>query len=224
MNTDVTNITPETSTPRPLGFWLKATDRLLAAEFARGFEAEGGGRRTWRLLNAVDGTVPSRRPLTAGRLRSLFERGWVASTGDGFTLTDEGRAAKERLGEVVSGIRSRVTGAVSAEDLATTLATLEQISRAFGWSEEAGMPRAMRGRRGRRGFDRGGHGSGRGSADGHRGFGGRGVAAASDSPFGPERGRRGGRRGGHPAMKIAGFGQRSYERGFEAGFAHGRDA
>src|SRR5690606_6877617 len=43
---------------RPFGFWLKAVDRLMAAEFARAFESEGITRREWRLLNIVDGTAP----------------------------------------------------------------------------------------------------------------------------------------------------------------------
>lgn len=192
---------------RPLGYWLKAVDRLLAAEFARAFEAEGASRRDWRLLNAVDGTVAPRRPLNGHRLHRLIERGWVARTDDGFALTDDGRAAKERLGDIVSGIRARVSDAVPPEDLATTLASLEQIARALGWSEDAPLPHGRTGR----GHAR--HGHGRHGRGGHRGFGPHGRRHAHR-----EHGR------GDGFLKVARFGQRSYERGFEAGFARGRDA
>lgn len=171
---------------RPLGFWLKTVDRLLSKEFATAFEAEAADRRTWRFLNIVDGSVAPRRPLDERRLRPLLDRGWAVRSGDGFALTDEGRAAKARMAEVVDGIRSRVTEAVPTEDLATTLSSLEQIARAFGWSEDSPHER------------------------GHcrQGFG---------------RHHRSHRHGDH-GLKLARFGQRSYERGFEAGFTRGREA
>ncbi len=79
--------------------------------------------------------------------------------GDGWTLTDEGRAAKDRLGTLVDGIRAKVSSAVSNEEMATTLASLEKIARAFGWDEETPLPRGRRhgfgGPRHGRGFPRG---------------------------------------------------------------------
>jgi hypothetical protein len=144
-----------TQTPRPFGYWIKAVDRLMAAEFATAFETEGASRRDWRLLNIVDGTVPSDRPLHPGKLRGLAERGWIARESDGWTLTDEGRAAKERLGAAVDGIRSTMTDAVDPDDLATTIATLEQIAKAYGWDENTPLPRGRGGHRHEgRGFGR----------------------------------------------------------------------
>ncbi|WP_244632217.1 hypothetical protein [Microbacterium sp. Se63.02b] len=128
------------NTSRPFGYWLKAADRLMASEFAAAFGSEHASRRDWRILNIVDGTVASDRPLNAHKLHSLVERGWVASEGDGWTLTDEGRAAKERLGAIVDGIRAKVSAAVSDEEMATTLASLEKIARAFGWEEGTPLP------------------------------------------------------------------------------------
>ena len=93
------------------------------------------------LLNALSGDVElpafaERFARKGKRLRGLEERGWVEETGDGtWALTDEGRAAKERLGAIVDGIRSRVAGAVSPEDFATTMASLEAIARELGWEE-----------------------------------------------------------------------------------------
>lgn len=175
MNTSDTQNTDTTS--RPFGYWLKAVDRLMAAEFASAFESEHASRRDWRILNIVDGTAPARRPLNAHKLHGLVERGWVVADGDGWTLTDDGRAAKERLGGIVDGIRAKVTDAVSPEDLDTTLTSLEQIARAFGWDEETPLPRG-RGRR--HGFEPRGFG---------RGFGpGRGFGRRHGRPFGRGRG------------------------------------
>lgn len=220
---------------RPFGFWLKAADRLMAAEFASAFESEGITRREWRLLNVIDGTVPAARvkndrPLPAHKLSRLIELGWVTDAGGTWTLTDEGRTAKERLGGIVDGIRAKVTAAVPADDLATTMATLEQLARAFGWDESTPLPRG----RGRRGFGHEGHGfghEGHGApeSDGHE------HCRHGERPF--AHGADHGHRGGHHAHEIhahrghrrgrahfARFAQGSYERGFDAGFTRGRDA
>ncbi len=138
MNTTTDNTSDNSS--RPFGYWLKAVDRLMAQEFATAFAAEGATRRDWRLLNVVDGSAPSRRPLNPHKLHDLVDRGWVEADGDGWTLTGEGRAAKERLGAAVDSIRAKVAGAVSDEEMATTLAALEKIARAFDWDEETPLP------------------------------------------------------------------------------------
>ena len=235
MNTDTQN--PQ-NTSRPFGYWLKAADRLMAAEFATAFENEQASRRDWRLLNVIDGTAPARRPLNTHKLHRLVERGWVAAEGDDWTLTDEGRAAKERLGAVVDGIRAKVTDAVSDEEMATTLASLEKIARAFGWDEETPLPRGRR-----RGF--GGRGPGFGPRFGRPfggGFGpGRGFGPDADPRDGECRhgerghGRHGFRDGdhddhdhrshrGHGPHRAERAAQHAYERGFDAGFSRGRDA
>ncbi|WP_029264790.1 MULTISPECIES: MarR family winged helix-turn-helix transcriptional regulator [unclassified Microbacterium] len=231
------------NTDRPFGYWLKAADRLMAAEFATAFDSEHASRRDWRLLNIVDGTVASDRPLNSHKLHRLVERGWVSPEGDGWTLTDDGRAAKERLGTIVDDIRAKVSDAVSPEEMATTLASLEKIARAFGWDEETPLPRGRRhgfgGPRHGRGFPHGfGRPFGRGFGPGH-GFG---ADADADAEHGCRHGEPGaghrGRGHGHPghgdhgdhghrghgphrAERIA---QHAFERGFDAGFTRGRDA
>lgn len=175
-----TSDTENTGPTRPFGYWLTAVDRLMAAEFDAVLESEHATRREWRLLNVVDGTAPARRPLNRRKLAGLIERGWVVAGGDGasdgWTLTDAGRDAKDRMGAVVGSIRAKVADAVSPDDLATTLASLEQIARAFGWDEETPLPRGRGGRGGRHGRGRGHHGFGPWGRHGfgprrHHGFG-----------------------------------------------------
>lgn len=165
MNTDNENSENEPAgTPterRPLGYWLRVVDSLITREFAAAFEREGITRRDWMLLNILSGDVEApgfaeRLARKGKRLRRLEDLGWAEEQGVGtWTLTDAGREAKERLGDVVSGIRSRVAGAVSPEDYATTMASLEAIARELGWDETGDFPRGGGwGRRGRFGGPR----------------------------------------------------------------------
>lgn len=137
----------DTNTPRPLGFWLREVDARLAEEFAAAFAADGITRRDWRVLSTLAGeqTAPGAVDRLRGKkLRRLVERGWVTETDGEWQLTDDGRAAAERLSAQVAGIRARVAGSVSDEDFATTLASLEAIARELGW-DETQRPRRRRG-------------------------------------------------------------------------------
>ncbi|MBN9177480.1 MAG: hypothetical protein J0I43_08970 [Microbacterium sp.] len=237
---------PDTTPARPFGYWLRAADRLLAREFASAFEQDGASRRDWRLLSllAGDASSPALRARLEHRggkkLRGLIERGWVAETDGAWTLTDEGRAAHARLAEAAGDIRARVSGAVSPEDFATTLASLEAIAIELGWNPDERMPR---GPRGRRGFGPGRRGPAFGPAFGpglrpgfgpghHRGFG---PDQSADGGCGGDhhghaghaghRGHRGGHHGHHGHAGRAA--ETAYERGFDAGFQRGattRDA
>lgn len=215
-----------TSHTRPLGYWLRAIDTLLDREFAAAFESEDASRRDWMLLSVIAGDKPGRADRLARkskRLRMLEDRGWVARTDDGWELTDEGREAKERLGSIVDGIRARVSGAVSPDDYATTMASLETIAREFGWDEEMRMPH----RRGRRfghrpGFGPGAHhgfGPAQGFGPGDEGH--RGGPRRFGREFSREEHCHGEHRRGHHGHRRA---ERAYERGFDAGFARGREA
>jgi hypothetical protein len=154
------NITPPTPRFRPLGAWLRTVDDLIRREFATAFESEGITRRDWRILNVLDGDAPApgtteRLPHAGKRMRALAERGWVVvDTHGAWSLTAEGRAAKARLSEAVGGIRSRIAGAVSPEDFATTMASLQAIARELGGDGESPMPS---GRRHRHRCDHGSH-------------------------------------------------------------------
>ncbi|WP_127473528.1 MarR family winged helix-turn-helix transcriptional regulator [Microbacterium sulfonylureivorans] len=213
---------------RPLGYWLRAVDSLLTGEFAAAFEKEGVTRRDWMLLNLLSGDSETpgfadRLAHKGKRLRRLEDLGWAEEQGDGtWTLTDAGREAKERLGTVVGGIRSRVAGAVPPDDYATTMASLEAIARELGWDESTPAARGRGwGRRfgGPRAFGpaRFGHGAGFGHGMSH------------DGPWGhryDDEGCRGhGPRGhhGHDRHDHEGHGRGGHFRHDGHGDGHGRD-
>ncbi|REJ04040.1 hypothetical protein DY023_17175 [Microbacterium bovistercoris] len=151
----------EKNTARPFGFWITAIDRLMAERFATAFENEGLTRRDWRLLNVVAEGGDPHTP----KIRRLAERGWITRTSGTWQLTDSGRAAKERLGAVVDGIRAQVSDVVTPEDYAVLTASLENIARAFGYEEGKPLPRRHRGHH--RGHRHGGHGEHRFGPHGH---------------------------------------------------------
>ncbi|QIK63367.1 hypothetical protein G7068_09270 [Leucobacter viscericola] len=153
---------------RPFGYWLKAVDRLLAAEFATAFKSEGLSRRDWRLLNLLDQPEASKSDLHPHKLRRLAERGWITKAEGEWALTDTGRDAKARLGEIAEGIRARVSEAVTPDEMATTLRSLEKIAASLGWDADAPLPRKHP-REGARGQGPWGH-RGRGTR-GHEAFG-----------------------------------------------------
>lgn len=136
---------------RPLGFWLKLVDRRLSDEIEHVLDADDLTRREWRMLNLLAGEardehLAAKLAAKPGLVHRLVERSWVEGTPP--ALTPAGRDALDRLTEQVGQVRSRVAGAVSAEDYATTVATLEAIARELGWDESQPLPRGHRGGRG----------------------------------------------------------------------------
>lgn len=141
---------PDQTDRRPFGFWLKLIDRRLSEEMEELFAADGITRRDWRMLNLLAGTAQDER--LAERVHAkphavhrLAQRGWV--TGFPPKITDAGREARDRLENEVTALRERVSGAVSPEDFATTLRSLEAIARELGWDESQPFPRGRRGGR-----------------------------------------------------------------------------
>jgi hypothetical protein len=217
--------TPE-NTPsdqsRPFGFWISAVDRLTAARFATAFEDEGVTRRDWRILNAVDGTVPSGRELPDRKLRHLADLGWIERTTEGWALTPDGVAAKARLSSAVEEIRAEVADVLGPEEFAALAASLEKLARGLGYEEGTRLPRRPHARRGD-GHGRRSEHHGRGRRHGAHAHGhgfGHGDPFASEHPrfgrgdhgfgrgFGVERGehRGAGIDGGEP---FGGFGHES---------------
>lgn len=210
-NQDTTNHTEPAS--RPLGGLLRSLDHLISRAFAEAFAAEGIDRRDWMLLNVLSGDhsghgehadrLASLVQRKGKRMRALADRGWVTRDEDGtWTLTDEGRAERDRLAETVDGIRSRIAGAVSPDEYTAMVASLEAIARELGGDDPS--PWTWPTGRGVR------HGGNR-----HHGFG-------PGHGFAPGHGPRGeGRRHGHHADRRT---ERAFERGFDSGFRRGREA
>ena len=174
------NTNSPSASPRPFGFWLKVIDRRLDEAMRELFAEEGITRRDWRRLNLVAGTVTDPRmseKLVARpeRVEPLVERGWIEGEPGAWRLTEAGEAARASLHERVATLRAKVAGAVSPEDFATTMASLEAIAGELGWVEGERMPRRHgRGfgrRHGREGFGRHHDGEGFGrrhDGEGHR--------------------------------------------------------
>ncbi len=134
------------SEQRPIGFWLKLVDRLIDEQFAGTLDEHGVTRRQWQLMNVL-----SRGPATVAELDAavapfldtggessvehlteLIESGWVDATSAAYELTDRGRLAFERLGEVVAANRATITEGVPQPDYDATVAVLERMARNLG--------------------------------------------------------------------------------------------
>lgn len=161
---------PAGETPeRTLGYWLRAVNHLVHAQFAEAF---------------ADADIHSREE--AHQVRT----------------------------EVADALRERMAAAISPEDHATTIASLEAIARELGWDESADS-------RPERGFGPArGLGRGFGPARGFRpGFGpAHGFGPDVEHGFGPARGFR----HGFGRAFAPGFG-RGLGRGIHPGFARGFD-
>ncbi|RXZ71682.1 hypothetical protein [Agromyces albus] len=176
------NDTTVPTSPRPLGYWLRVIDRRLDDTMRDLFAAEGISRRDWRRLNLIAGTVSDPRMIDRlaarpERIAPLIERGWVTGEPRSWSLTEAGDAALHSLHGRVSSLRATIADAVSPEDFATTMSSLEAIARQLGWSDDERMPRKHgrsfgHGRPGEHGHgvahrSEHGHGHGHGLPHGH---------------------------------------------------------
>ena len=138
------------STPRPIGFWLKLVDRQIDEQFASTLDEHGVTRRQWQLLNVLtqepatveqlDAAVASflsseTEESSAEHLAELVDSGWVAIMRSRYELTERGRAALDRLSEVVATQRTLVTEGLTQQQYDDTLAVLERMARNLGWHD-----------------------------------------------------------------------------------------
>jgi hypothetical protein len=140
--------------PRPIGFWLKLVDRLIDEQFAATLEEHGVTRRQWQLMNVLarggatvaqldTAVAPFLAPATEGapaessveHLTELIDSAWVDATATGYELTERGRAALERLGEVVAEQRTVSTRGVSDDEYRAAVGVLERVARNLGWQD-----------------------------------------------------------------------------------------
>lgn len=233
------NTSTESSSPRPIEFWVREiAARLVEARFAA-LEGADISPREARALRALASENPDLIARVRGKaLRRLTERGWVSQSDAAasdteaqptWQLTDAGRAAADQLVDARARTHKLVAEAASAEDAAVTAATLEAIARALGWDESQPARRGPFGR----GFGPGfGPGLGRGVRPhlgrefggefGHRHHGGHGGAGHHHGGHGHHHGGHGhhghGHGHGHGHRRDDAV-ERAFERGFAAGFA-----
>ncbi|MFJ4036676.1 MarR family winged helix-turn-helix transcriptional regulator [Microbacterium sp. NPDC090007] len=176
--------------PRSLAHRLTSVGHALHRRLFAQLRDSGIHPKTAMILAAVDGRldapwITDRLARGGKRTTALAERGWIARTDDGWTLTDEGRATLDRI----DADRAAVLADVPAATLAQLRASLDEIATTLGLDDAdhpgaepglrrfAGGPRAFGfgpgpfGPGSGRGFGPGSHGFGPGFGPGWRGFG-----------------------------------------------------
>jgi DNA-binding MarR family transcriptional regulator len=136
--------------PRPIGFWLKLVDRMIDEQFASTLDEHGVTRRQWQLLNVLTHEPATEEQLDAAvapflsaeqgessaeHLAELVDSGWVVLASGRYELVERGRAALERLSDVVAAQRTLVTEGLTQQQYDDTLAVLETMARNLGWSD-----------------------------------------------------------------------------------------
>jgi hypothetical protein len=134
---------------RPIGYWLRLVDGLINDQFARTLDEHGVTRMQWQLLNvlargqasvemldaAVAPFLTGGDETTLDHLTELIESAWVDATPTGYELTERGRAALDRLTNVVAQQRTVMSAGVAEDEYLTTISTLERMAVNLGWSD-----------------------------------------------------------------------------------------
>jgi DNA-binding MarR family transcriptional regulator len=132
---------------RSLAYWLALVDRLVEERFSATLEEHGVTRTQWRILGAlaeggataeqIDAALidlpPGPDETPAEELDELIESEWVVADGS-FTLTERGRAAYQRLDEMVVELRTTLIAGVSEGEQQATADVLERMARNLGWN------------------------------------------------------------------------------------------
>lgn len=125
---------------RPIGFWIKAADRVLDAAVDAMHAEAGFTRRLWQVLNTIAAHAPclpetiadALRPMLRAdeiepELQALADRKIVELSGGRLRLTEEGRGSLAELSRRQEALRRRVAEGIDADAYATTIATLARI-------------------------------------------------------------------------------------------------
>lgn len=136
-------------TERPIGYWVKYLDQLLEDSLDRVLAGSGVRRRHWQVLNVLRGGPQTRAQVAEAMLAfwvaasvtqtdvvdDLVRRGWAATDGETYTLTEDGEAAWSRISVDVAALRGRVTDGFTETDytavvqgLARMVANLEPLA------------------------------------------------------------------------------------------------
>jgi DNA-binding MarR family transcriptional regulator len=128
---------------KPIGYWLKALDRLLEETLDRALADVAVTRRDWQVLNALDAS-PADRDAVVDQLRpfwgvesgdpdavleGLMTRGWaLRDATDRYALSPEGEAARADLLERVNALRAAIADGITPEHYNTTVDTLSRMA------------------------------------------------------------------------------------------------
>ncbi|MCI9858260.1 hypothetical protein [Microbacterium proteolyticum] len=121
--------TPTPSDPRALAHRLTTVGHALHHRLFVQLHDSGIHPKTPLLLGAVDGRIDApwvldRLARGGKRVTALSDRGWIVRDGDGWSLTDEGRALLDR----VDAERSALLADVPAEQLENLTAALDALA------------------------------------------------------------------------------------------------
>lgn len=135
---------------RPIGWWARLLDQRITAAVARVLAAWSLDRLGWQVLDQTARAAPIDRATVVGALApfapphdveatidALHRRGWlapgpiaaaVAGGRAAIVLTGDGRAAHRAVSAAIAAFRERMSGGVTAEQYATTVATLRRMA------------------------------------------------------------------------------------------------
>ena len=124
---------------RPIGWWLKETDRRLDEAFDLALDGLTADRRAWQVLSTL-----ARRPCAEADLLAalspfdsaaaiqavvadLRSRGWVAEAGEELSLTEEGTSQQAEMAPLVAEVRQKVITALPGQDYVTLVGLLQRL-------------------------------------------------------------------------------------------------
>ncbi|WP_336320873.1 MarR family winged helix-turn-helix transcriptional regulator [Streptomyces lavendofoliae] len=128
---------------QPIGYWSGVVNKAVITHIRDAMARVDVTQPMWWTLNRVDaGGHVTREVVVAGladvtdtphdasrAVDHLLHRGWLR-TGDDerLHLTDEGRAAKARVKELVTGIRARIHAGITDDEYVAALKVLRRMA------------------------------------------------------------------------------------------------
>ena len=126
---------------RPIGYWLKALDRLIDGQFESRLGDVGLSRRQWQILNLLhDGarSVPELQDELAPFIQDapdelddavtgLLSRGWADSQNAVISLTETGEAQFGLVTVKIAELRQDLAAGISPEEYRATIDVLVRM-------------------------------------------------------------------------------------------------
>jgi DNA-binding MarR family transcriptional regulator len=126
---------------QPIGYWLKQGHDALDNHMNGVLDQQNLTRNHWQVLNLV---AQADEPVTpaqlsermkifvdAARLGAILDdfvnKGWIQPSGNGFSITEAGKAQHAQLSTLIDSIRTRAIQGISTEEYATVIQVLEKL-------------------------------------------------------------------------------------------------